>query len=436
MKKKLVSVLLGTTVLASMLAGCSNGGSDAPKNVGSDTPKKEEAKGGSTVTMTGWYSEDNMAPVLDKVNEMLGGDYKVEYTYITLDDYNNVLSTQLAAGEGPDIVTDGTNFQARIKAGNLKDITGTKRLEGFNDAGMTLCSDDEGKVYGLPSYGWFSGLWYNKDIFEQSGITELPQTFDELVAVCDKLAANGVQPLGFGLADGDQAMHSMMGYIENTYYQTSEEGKQFDEEFAYGKKKMEGTLNQFVKEWSVLIEKGYITPEMVGISNEQALSDFIAGKTAMFNAGPWYYTNLTEANLNVGMLPHMGKDANVQYLLGGPAASFGINKNAKNEAGAEAVLDALGSVEVQQEFANANQGRFSYKQGVKVDVPEAYDGVKSILEAGNVACSWERWSVNMPAQTLVDETISQIQGLVTGDLTVDDFVKDLDSKADSIRYTE
>lgn len=429
MKKRVISSLVSMVLATTMLVGCGNG-----SNGGSS--QKDNSKGGETVTMTGWYTEENMEPVISKVNEMLEGKYNVEYTYINLDEYNNVLSTQLAAGEGPDIITDGTNFPARIKAGNLKEITGSDYLDGINEAGMALSTSEDGKVYGIPSYGWFSGLWYNKDIFEKNNITELPQTFDELVAVCDKLSAAGVQPLGFGLSDGDQGMHSLMGYIENTFYETSEEGKNFDEEFSYGEKKMNGTLNKYVKEWSVLIEKGYITPEMVGTSNEQALSNFISGKTAMFNAGPWYYTNIKEANMNVGMMPHLGKMADVQYMLGGPAANFGINANTKNEKGADAVMKALASVEVQQAFADANEGSFSYKEGVKVDMPEEYDIVKPILEAGNVACSWERWGVNMPAQTLIDELLSQLQGLVTGDLTVDDFIKSLDSRADAIRYKE
>lgn len=427
MKKKIISALVSSALATTMLAGCGNSSNGGTSN-------KDGEKGATTVTMTGWYTEENMAPVLEKVNKMLEGKYTVEYTYINLDEYNNVLSTQLAAGEGPDILTDGTNFPARIKAGNLKDLTGAEYLNGINEVGLTLSTSEDGKIYGIPSYGWFSGLWYNKDIFEKNNITDLPQTFDEFVALCDKLNAAGVQPLGFGLADGDQAMHSLMGYMENTFYQTSEEGKKFDEEFSYGEKKMSGTLNKYVKDWSILIEKGYITPEMVGISNEQALSNFISGKTAMFNSGPWYYENLKDANMNVGMMPHLGKTADVKYMLGGPAASFGVNVNAKNEEGADAVMEVLASVDIQQAFADANEGSFSYKEGVKVNMPEEYEAVKPVLEEGNVACSWERWGVNMPAQTLVDELLSQLQGLVTGDLTVDDFVKALDSRADAIRY--
>ena len=39
----------------------------------------------------------------------------IEYTYVANTDYNNVLSTQLASGEGPDIIMDGTNYQMCIR---------------------------------------------------------------------------------------------------------------------------------------------------------------------------------------------------------------------------------------------------------------------------------------------------------------------------------
>lgn len=445
MKKKIISLFTATIVTASLIMGC---GQTAQEQTGEETaavPETEEAETPSSeesgeevsddaqkVTFTCWYDEDDMVPVIAAINEQLGGEYVVEYTYIAQSDYNNVLGTQLAAGEGPDIVADGTNFPARIKAGNVKEITGAAYLEGINDAGFALCKDGD-KIYGIPSYGWFSGVWYNKDIFEENNVA-VPTTFDELVAACDALSANGVQPMGFGLADGDTGLHSLLGYIENNFYEASEEGKNFDDEFAKGLKTMDGTLNQYVKEWSVLIEKGYINDTMVGISNEQALNDFIAGKTAIFNGGPWQYTSLKEAGFNFGMIPNLGSSAENQYLNGGPAVNFGINVNTKNEEGAAKLMEALASVEVQQAFVDANVGGFSYKEGVKVDIPEEYEAVKVILENGNVACCWDRWSVNMPSQSLFDEAVSQMQGLAAGSITPDDFVRALDTKADSIRY--
>lgn len=420
MKKQVVNILLSTALAAGTLAGTA-------VSVNADD---------NTISFMCWYDEDDMEGVLEAINGELGGEYQVEYTYVAQSDFNNVLSTQLAAGEGPDIVADGTNFPARIKAGNVKDITGSDFLADFNEAGFALCSDGD-TIYGIPSYGWFSGIWYNKDLFEENGITAVPATFDEFVSVCDTLAEKGVQPLGFGLADGDTALHSLLGYLENSFYHNNEDnadGTDFDVKFAYGEASMNGALNASVEKWATLIEKGYITEEMLGISNDQALADFIAGKTAMFNGGPWQYTSFAEAGMNFGMMPHLSESSDNKYMVGGPAVNFGINVNTKNEEGAEAVLKAMASVAVQQAFVDANVGGFSYREGVNAQMPTEYDDIKDIINAGNIACTWDRWSVNLPSQSLFDEAKSQLQGLVTGGLSVEDYLQSLDDMAASIRY--
>lgn len=419
MKKRIAGSLLGTVLAVSMLAG------------NAVTAHAED----NIITFMCWYDEDDMEGVLNAINEELGGAYEVEYTYVAQSDFNNVLSTQLAAGEGPDIVADGTNFPARIKAGNVMNITGADYLANFNEAGFALCSDGD-TIYGIPSYGWFSGIWFNKDIFEANGVT-VPTTFDEFVTVCDTLAANGVQPLGFGLADGDTALHSLLGYLENSFYHNNEEnpdGTDFDVKFAKGEVTMNGALNSSVEKWATLIEKGYINPEMLGISNEQALADFVAGNTAMFNGGPWQYTSFFDAGMNFGMMPHLSEGSENKYMIGGPAVNFGINVNTKNEEGAQAVMNALASVAVQQAFVDANVGGFSYCAGVDAQMPEEYDDVKDIIDAGNIACTWDRWSVNMPSQSLFDEAKAQLQGLVSGDYSVEDYLQTLDDMAASIRY--
>lgn len=419
MKKRIAGSLLGTVLAVSMLVG------------NAVTAHAED----NIITFMCWYDEDDMEGVLNAINEELGGAYEVEYTYVAQSDFNNVLSTQLAAGEGPDIVADGTNFPARIKAGNVMNITGADYLANFNEAGFALCSDGD-TIYGIPSYGWFSGIWFNKDIFEANGVT-VPTTFDEFVTVCDTLAANGVQPLGFGLADGDTALHSLLGYLENSFYHNNEEnpdGTDFDVKFAKGEVTMNGALNSSVEKWATLIEKGYINPEMLGISNEQALADFVAGNTAMFNGGPWQYTSFLDAGMNFGMMPHLSEGSENKYMVGGPAVNFGINVNTKNEEGAQAVMNALASVAVQQAFVDANVGGFSYCAGVDAQMPEEYDDVKDIINAGNIACTWDRWSVNMPSQSLFDEAKAQLQGLVSGDYSVEDYLQTLDDMAASIRY--
>ncbi len=453
MKKKLAWLCIGCMAV-SVLAGC-GGNADA----GNDTPAQQEASeeageeavegeadspaegsgeaagNGETISMMCWYDEDDMEGVVNAVNEQLNGEYVLEYTYVALSDYNNVLSTQLAAGEGPDIVADETDFLARIKAGNLMDISDMDIISEFSEDGFALCSEG-GKYYGIPSYGWFAGIWYNQDILDECNVT-LPKTLEEFIEACRTIQAAGYEPVGFGLADGDTAHANLFGYLENVFYHNNDknaDGIGFDEKFARGEVSFEGNINEHVEKWYRLIEEGFITSEMLGISNEEALNNFIAGRTAFFNGGPWQYTSFADAGIHFGMMPQLSDTGENVYVIGGAAASYGINANTKNEAGAKAVLSALGSVEAQQAMLESNPGGMSYRNGVIANMPEEYESVRDAIDNGNISYAANRWSVDMPAASLVDESISQIQGLISGDLTVDEYIAALDAKADSIRY--
>lgn len=162
MRKKVISILLTAAMAVTLFAGCGDEKS-------ADSQGNQSSGDAKTVTMMSWYSEDQMDDVIDAIEKKLGGEYKIDYTYVTNSDYNNVLSTQLAAGEGPDIIADGANFPARIKAGNVKDITDTGITDGFSDEGLALCTID-GKNYGVPCYGWFAGIFTIKIFLKRQAL--------------------------------------------------------------------------------------------------------------------------------------------------------------------------------------------------------------------------------------------------------------------------
>lgn len=427
-KKKAISMLLAAVMVTGLLVGCGS----KPET---DDGAKQEDSGNKTVTMMGWYDEDDMALILEEINKQLDGKYEMEYTYVANTEINNVLSTQLAAGEGPDIIMDGANYPAQIKAGNVEEITDKEYVKEFNEAGMALCSTD-GKVYGIPSYGWFSGIWCNKAILDECGV-EIPKTFDEFVAACEAINAKGYTAYGFGLADDSTAVSCLMGYMQNSFYTNNNEnpdGIDFDTQFAMGEKTLSGNYDDCVNKWYTLIEKGLIAPESLGISCQEMLNSFKNGEVAFLHGGPWQYTEIKEAGVEFLMLPQLSETGEDPYVLGGPAACFGINVNTKNHDGAEAALEALASVEVQTAFAAANVGGTSYRNGVETEIPEEYELVKDILNKGNIAFPSDRWSVNMPSQSLIDEIAAQLQGVISGDIGTEEFLQALDAKADSIRY--
>ena len=68
MKKKVISMFLTACTVSVMVVGG-----------GSNLVMADDAE---TVTLMGWYDEDDMNPILEKVNEQMDGKYVIEYTYV------------------------------------------------------------------------------------------------------------------------------------------------------------------------------------------------------------------------------------------------------------------------------------------------------------------------------------------------------------------
>ena len=95
------------------------------------------------------------------------------------------------------------------------------RMKFFADQGFNTAIDDvwekvkgnytagfansvvgnDGKVYGIPVdyYPW--AVFYRKSVFTEKGYT-VPATWDELIALCKKMEADGLTPIAFGDKDG------------------------------------------------------------------------------------------------------------------------------------------------------------------------------------------------------------------------------------------
>ena len=67
----------------------------------------------------------------------------------------------------------------------------------------------DGKLKVILYQPYTSGVWYNKAMFEDAGIEAVPTTYDELLDVCEKLKASGVNPMTCDQGDGTLLL---MGY--------------------------------------------------------------------------------------------------------------------------------------------------------------------------------------------------------------------------------
>ncbi len=202
----------------------------------------------------------------------------------------------------------------------------------------------DNEVYGVPSTATTTGIVYNKRIFEEAGITEIPTTPDEFLAALQQIKDNtdaiplytnyaagwalGGQwdPNIGGAATGDAAyMNQTLLHTENPFQNYG------DDTHAYAVYKI---LYDAVA--NGLTEEDYSTTDWEG--SKSMLNN---GEIACMVLGSWAYPQMEAAGDNaedVGYMPFPITVDGTQYASAGPDYCYGINVNATDDEKAAALV--------------------------------------------------------------------------------------------------
>lgn len=190
MKKTMRTIISLSLMSAFLLQGC---GSRA-KTEESFIPKYDRDTEFS-LTVAGSYSNfESLEAEFERFYEYYPN---ASLQYVTMDDYNNVISSALLNSEPPDIFTTNTWMVGNEKYNTLFDS-----CEVLSDPALgidyscirdsQIWSTDSGDILMLPIFTSSFGMLVNMDIFEKEGL-EVPTDFSELVKVCSKLKNAGYE---------------------------------------------------------------------------------------------------------------------------------------------------------------------------------------------------------------------------------------------------
>ena len=125
---------------------------------------------------TAAYALEEIVPAFEAAHPGV----KVEVHDIAWEEMHNKLLTVLAAGVGAPDVTAIEGNMAQQYVNGLVDVT--DRLQPYLDV-INVCKLGEaqvdGRIYAVPWDTGPVGIYYRKDIFEEEGVTKLPETWDE-----------------------------------------------------------------------------------------------------------------------------------------------------------------------------------------------------------------------------------------------------------------
>ena len=196
MKKKLVSALLCSAMVATMFAGCGSDKETGASAGGTEAGATVEAGEGSVYLL-------NFKPETDQAWQDLAATYTeqtgVNVTVVTAADgqYKTTLQSELAKSDAPTIFTIGSKSDAQEWADYTYDLSDSALYSHLTDKSLAI--ENDGIIAGVANCYECYGLIYNKTILQNyidnyegaviSSIDEI-DNFDTLKAVCEDINSN------------------------------------------------------------------------------------------------------------------------------------------------------------------------------------------------------------------------------------------------------
>ncbi|MFP3155377.1 ABC transporter substrate-binding protein [Lachnospiraceae bacterium ZAX-1] len=407
--KKILSIGLCSTLMISM-AACGNSGtktdtgsssdSNSDSDVGTDTDAGTEASGNTEVPTIDQIKvgEDYTDITADlkflthktDVVDTLFSDYVAEFKkiypnvnieYEGITSYADDIVTRLTTGDWGDICMVPVAVDKNELSSYFTPFGDAKTLGESYD--MLTDYTYQNQVFGMPSMANAQGIVYNKAVFEQAGITELPKTpdafIDALKTIKEKTDAI---PLYTNFAAG-WTMTAWDAYIDG-----SATG---DPDFAnVGRTKGKnpyadrGDQTGPYAVYNVLYEavnQGLVEDDPTTTDWEGSKGMLNRGEVATLALGSWAVSQVKEAGDNADDVGYMTFPISVggkQYAAAGADYNYGINCNSSTDDQIAAMCYVKWLVE-KSGFA-ASQGGISVVKGDPLpDALAAFEGVELVV---------------------------------------------------------
>ena len=288
--RRLLAALAAATLVGAALVGCS---ADGKETIRFTFSKREAIDFMNKVVADYNASQDKVEVVMDTSGV-------------------DVVSASFVRGNPPDIMLANYNYEiARfVERCALSDLSGTEAA-GESDQGLQPLIDQYGKCDGrisaLPYSVMAASVIYNTQIFADNGL-EVPTTWDELIAVCEKLKAAGIDPFYATFKDD--------WTIGQGWYDYSVGGSLDVLDF-FDRLKAEGVNVGPDSPVSFANDFAGATDKMLQLTSTYTNKDadsrgygdgnlaFAKGQAAMYLQGPWAFSEIakTAPDLKLGTFP-------------------------------------------------------------------------------------------------------------------------------------
>ena len=402
-KKKVISAVLAVSMLAAViLPGC-----------GSD-----ENSGKTEIEILQYKPE--AATYFDQVEEQFNATHDdIHLTISSPNDASTIMRTRFIREDYPDIIGIGgdINYSYYVDADILADVSDYEGLSDVKQSYIDILENLEitpkDGTYGVPYVANAAGILYNKDMFEEHG-WEIPESWSELIDLCEEIQAEGILPFYFGFRDTWTCLAPWNSLAvdlapADTCQQVNAGETTFSEEYV-----------EVAEKCLELVSYGPEDPFAYGYND--ACTAFANGESAMYPIGSYAVPQILSVNpeMNIDSFVTPGNDdPSKNTLNSGVDLMFAVTAECENKEAAYEVLDFLMADENIQAYID-DQNAVPCKEG-DFDLAPMLDGMTPFIESGNMTDYQDHY---YPSEMAADALIQTY--LINKD--ADAFLKDFDSR--------
>lgn len=285
MKKKIISVILAGTMIMGTLAGCG-------EKQTSETEEKKEFSMAETSDVDGteisfWHSMGGVNgqaidALVKKFNDenQYGITVKAQYQGEYDDSLNKLKSSQIG-NMGADLVQVyeiGSRFM--IESGWITPMQQMIDADHYDlsqiEPNLAAYYTIDNQLYSMPFNSSTPIMYYNKEMFEKAGITEIPDSLEGIETIGDQLLKEGGAGQVISLGIYGWFFEQFIGKQGLEYANNGNGRKEPATAVAFDEN---GAAENILTVWKSLYDKGY-APN-VGKGGDAGLADFSAGKSAI-----------------------------------------------------------------------------------------------------------------------------------------------------------
>jgi multiple sugar transport system substrate-binding protein len=256
-------------------------------------------------------------------------------------------------GRPDDVFTWFAGYRMRVLAnqgltGDLTDVWSEIGAD-FTDAYRLVATADDAKPYFVPFYNYPWVFLYRRSLWEQHGY-QPPKTWSELLALGDRMQADGLVPIAFGDKEGWPAM----GYFDILNMRLN--GYDFHIGLMDGREKWtDPRVKAVFERWRLLLP--YLQPAAETRSLQEAAQSMLNQDAGMLFAGTTAGEEATDeqlSDLDLLEFPLLGTSFDAEKAVDAPTDGFMMKKQPADAEATKRFLKYLGSGRAQDVFISAN----------------------------------------------------------------------------------